>query len=654
MDIKGIVETVDQLPDHAQIGDVYAVRSEGFYYVYQAKWVLVRKLIDQGGEVAPPISLPDGHTDQDVEIAPPISLPDPESPTYPMEPPSAGVPVQPLPGEPEAPAQPLPDEPITEEQKRKLGLGHLIRRRRQRRKSKPNILVIMSDDVGISNLSCYTHGIQGFRTANIDRIAAEGAIFTDAYGQNSCTAGRSAFILGQCPFRTGLTAVGMPGSEHGIPDWTPTLADLLKEEGYRTGQFGKNHLGDWNKHLPTVHGFDEFYGNLYHLNTSEEPEGEFYPKDPAFLASYGPRGVLDCQATDRPPPDIREDPRFGPQGNQRIKDTGPLTRARMPDYDDKEIAPRAESFIKEAARAKEPFFCWVCPSRCHVWTRLKKESEGVTGIGLFGDAILEHDKFVGRLLELLDKLKIADDTIVIWTTDNGAEHASWPDGGNTPFHGEKGTTFEGGFRVPFVMRWPGVIEPGTWENAIFSFEDIVPTLMASAGNPNVVAELKTGRKSRRLRDKTWKVHLDGFDFMPYFLGEVDRAPREYFLYFGQSGQLNAVRWNDWKVSFAHMVGNIFDALREVPANPTINHLRSDPYEVMHLEAGQYMKFYGDQLWLFVPVGQSIAEFVQSLADWPKQLGPLAGPADLNYATSGLANLVLEFKEPRRLFHNFRD
>jgi arylsulfatase A-like enzyme len=569
-------------------------------------------------------------------------------------------PVPPTPGEPDAPpdAQ-LPEggegTQLPERGGRRVAAIRWLHRRKKRRDSKPNILVIMSDDVGISNISAYTHGIQGFRTENIDRLAREGAIFTDCYGQQSCTAGRSAFILGQCPFRTGLTAVGLPGSPHGIPDWAPTLGDLLKEQGYRTGQFGKNHLGDWNKHLPTLHGFDEFYGNLYHLNTSEEPEGEFYPKDPAFLAAYGPRGVLDCRATDRAPPDVREDPRFGPQGNQIIRDTGPLTRARMPNFDDGEVEPRAAKFMSDAVKAKEPFFCWFCPSRLHVFTRLKEESQGKTGVGLYGDGMLEHDNAVGRLLKLLDDLKVADDTIVIWTTDNGAELASWPDGGNTPFHGEKGTTSEGGFRVPFLMRWPGVIDPGTWENAMFSFEDVLPTLMAAAGEDNIVEDLRgAGRRSRRRKDTTWKVHLDGFNFMPYFLGEVDHSPRESFLYFGQTGELNAVRWNDWKVSFAHIEGNMFTGVRSIPAAPTINNLRADPYEVMHMESEMYLRFYADQLWLFVPVGQKIAEFVQSMRGFPNQQGPLAQPSDLNYALISVAEWAARFADPRKFMINAFD
>jgi len=296
---------------------------------------------------------------------------------------------------------------------------------------RPNILVIWGDDIGVHNVSAYNHGIMGYQTPNIDRIAAEGAMFTDAYAQQSCTAGRASFILGQHPFRTGLLTIGMPGSDHGIPDWSPTIADALKDQGYRTGQFGKNHLGDRDEHLPTNHGFDEFFGNLYHLNAEEEPESYYYPQDPEFRERFGPRGVIRASA------------------DGEIEDTGPLTRNRMETVDE-EFLTSALDFIDRSVEAGEPFFVWFNASRMHVWTHLKPESQGVTGIGLYPDGMVEHDGHVGQLLDKLDEHGIADNTIVMYSTDNGAETVTWPDGGTTPFHGEKGTTWEGGFRIPLA------------------------------------------------------------------------------------------------------------------------------------------------------------------------------------------------------------
>ena len=330
---------------------------------------------------------------------------------------------------------------------------------------KPNILVIWGDDIGWANISAYNNGVMGYETPNIDRLAKEGAMFTHYYSQQSCTAGRAAFILGQHPFRTGLLTIGMPGSEHGIPDWAPTLADFLKEEGYATGQFGKNHLGDRDKHLPTAHGFDEFFGNLYHLNAEEEPETYYYPKDPEFRKKYGPRGVIHSYA------------------DGRIEDTGPMTKKRMETADDEMLAAGMK-FIDKAAKEDKPFFMWFTGTRMHVWTRLKAESVGVTGIGLYPDGMVEHDGHVGQLLKQLDDLGIADNTIVIYSTDNGAETISWPDGGITPFHGEKGTTWEGGFRAPCVVRWPGTVKPGSKISEIMSHEDWIPTLMAAVGEPD--------------------------------------------------------------------------------------------------------------------------------------------------------------------------
>jgi arylsulfatase A-like enzyme len=489
---------------------------------------------------------------------------------------------------------------------------------------KPNILVIWGDDIGVHNISAYNHGIMGYQTPNIDRIAKEGALFTDSYAQQSCTAGRASFILGQHPFRTGLLTVGFPGSPHGIPDWTPTIADLLKQQGYATGQFGKNHLGDNNKHLPTVHGFDEFFGNLYHLNAEEEPETYYYPKDPAFKANFGPRGVLHSWATDKDDPTVQ--PRWGVVGKQRIEDTGPLTAARMPTVD-REFYGAADKFIDTAVNGKKPFFVWFNTTRMHVWTHLKKESEGRTGIGLYPDGMVEHDDMVGELLKKLDDMKLTENTIVIYGTDNGAETVTWPDGGITPFHGEKGGTWEGGMRVPMIVRWPGVIKPGTKINDIFSQEDWMPTLLAAAGVPDVKDKLAQGYEAN---GKTFKVHADGYNFLPYFKGEVKKGPREEILYFGQGGEFNAIRWNDWKANFAGVDGNIITGSRKVTTWPLLVNLRADPYENMPFESGMYLRWMGDNLWLFIPMGQKIKEFLITIPQFPFQEGAGFSPADVNY------------------------
>src|SRR6185312_12123793 len=369
----------------------------------------------------------------------------------------------------------------------------------------PNILVIFGDDIGYWNISAYNRGMMGYRTPNIDRIAKEGAIFTDLYAQQSCTAGRAAFITGQSCFRTGLLKVGLPGAKEGLSEKDPTLAELLKPQGYATGQFGKNHLGDRNEFLPTVHGFDEFFGNLYHLNAEQEPENIDYPKDPNFLKTFGPRGVLKCVATDVDDP--TEVPRFGKWGKQKCEDTGPLTVKRMETVDE-EFLGASLDFIDRQHAAGKPFFCWFNSTRMHIYTHLKPESKGKTGLGLVADGMTEFDGMVGQLLKKLDDLGIAGNTIVVFTTDNGAEVFSWPDGGTTPFKGEKNTNWEGGYRVPCAMRWPGVIKPGTEINHITSHEDFVPTLVAAAGEPAVKDKLLIGYEAA---GKTFKVHLDGYD-----------------------------------------------------------------------------------------------------------------------------------------------
>jgi arylsulfatase len=473
----------------------------------------------------------------------------------------------------------------------------------------PNILVIFGDDIGIPQISAYTMGMMGYRTPNIDRIASEGAIFTDAYGQQSCTAGRASFIIGEEPFRTGLLTIGMPGDPHGIQEWMPTIADALKTRGYATGQFGKNHLGDRDEHLPTRHGFDEFFGNLYHLNAEEEPEGYFYPKDPNFRKQFGPRGVLKTSA------------------DGKIEDTGPLNTKRMPTVDEEFLAG-AKDFIDRQAKAQKPFFCWFNSTRMHVFTHLKPESMGKTGMGIHADGMVEHDGHVGQLLKQLDDLGITNNTIVLYTTDNGAEIALWPDGAMTPFRGEKGTTWEGGFRIPMMVRWPGVIKPGTQYNEMITLMDWFPTFCAAAGEPNIKDKMKAGFQAG---SKTFKVHLDGYNFLPFFKGESKEPPREAMFYFDQGGNLNAVRWKDWKVSFAvNSEGNIATATREVPAWANITNLRMDPYERGSKEGGEAMKFIAQQMWLLVPIQAKVKEFFSDFAEFPYQAGSSLNAAGINY------------------------
>ncbi len=487
---------------------------------------------------------------------------------------------------------------------------------------KPNILVIWGDDIGVHNISAYNRGVMGYKTPNIDRIADEGGIFTHYYAQQSCTAGRASFVTGQHPFRTGLLTIGMPGSEHGIPDWAPTLGDLLKEEGYMTAQFGKNHLGDRDKHLPTNHGFDEFFGNLYHLNAEEEPETYYYPKDPGFRKKYGPRGVIKSSA------------------DGKIEDTGPMTKKRMETADEEFLAAGLD-FIERSHKAGKPFFVWFNTTRMHVWTRLKEQSEGVTGIGLYPDGMVEHDGHVGQLLDKLEELGLDKNTIVIYSTDNGAETATWPDGGITPFHGEKGTTWEGGMRVPAVVRWPDMIKPGSEFDEIMSHEDWIPTLMTAVGKPGIVEKLKDGYTAN---GKQWKVHLDGYDFTPFFTGESKTSPREEIFYFGQGGELNAVRWKDWKVNFAGISGNIATGVR-LPTNwPLIVHLKADPYEMMPFHSEMYIRWYADNMWLFVPIQEMIAEFIGSLNGYPFQEGMDLNAAGINYNSLKALKVLEELKD----------
>jgi arylsulfatase A-like enzyme len=491
----------------------------------------------------------------------------------------------------------------------------------------PNILVIFGDDIGISQVSAYTMGLMGYRTPNIDRIAAEGAIFTDSYGQQSCTAGRASFILGMEPFRTGLLTIGMPGDPHGITDWMPTIADVMKTKGYATGQFGKNHLGDQDKHLPTNHGFDEFFGNLYHLNAEEEPQGYFYPKDPEFKKKYGPRGVIRSSA------------------DGKIEDTGPLDTKRMETIDEEFLAA-AKDFIDRQHKANKPFFVWFNSTRMHVFTHLKKESYGKTGEGIEADGMVEHDGHVGQLLKQLDDLGIANDTIVVYTTDNGAELALWPDGGMTPFHGEKGTTWEGGMRVPMMVRWPGVVKPGSQINDIVTLMDWMPTFATAVGIPDLKEKMKTGFASGT---KTFKVHLDGYDLTSLLKGEAKTPPRDVVYYFDQGGNLNAIRWNDWKLSFAiASEGNIATATRERPSWALIANLRMDPYERGMKEGGNWTDFLARNIWLLVPIQGKVKEFFADFNDYPYQEGSTLNPSGINYGFLRQQDALKRLKELERL------
>jgi len=478
---------------------------------------------------------------------------------------------------------------------------------------KPNILVIWGDDIGWFNPSCYHHGVMGYNTPNIDRVAREGALFTDWYGQQSCTAGRAAFITGQSPIRTGLTKVGLPGADLGLQPEDPTIADLLRPLGYVTGQFGKNHLGDRDEFLPTAHGFDEFFGNLYHLNAEEEPEHPDYPKDPRFHQRFGPRGVLHCRAN--------------PDGSQKIEDTGPLTRKRMETVDEEFLAASLE-FMERAHEQGKPFFCWWNSTRMHIFTHLKEESHGVTGLGLYPDGMVEHDGHVGQLLHKLDELGITEDTIVMYSTDNGAEVMSWPDGGSTPFRAEKDTNWEGGWRVPCLMRWPGVIEPGTVSNEIFSHTDVLPTLLAAAGEPDIVEKCKRGHKAGK---KTFKVHIDGYNLLPFLSDEVAESPRKAFFYWSDDGDLVALRFQQWKVCFMEQRGHGLGVWQEPFVSlrlPKIFNVRSDPFERGDSDASMfYDKWLADHAFLLVPAQGLVGVFLKTFDEFPPRQRPASFSID---------------------------
>ena len=466
---------------------------------------------------------------------------------------------------------------------------------------KPNILVIWGDDIGQFNISAYNMGMMGYKTPNIDRIASEGAVFTDWYGQQSCTAGRAAFITGQSPMRTGLTKVGLPGAPEGMKKEDPTIAGLLKPLGYMTGQFGKNHLGDRDEMLPTNHGFDEFFGNLYHLNAEQEPEHPDYPKDPEFKKKFGPRGVIHSYA------------------DGRIEDTGPLTIKRMETVDE-EVTVAALDFMERAVKADKPFFVWWNSTRMHIWTHLKPESAGKTGLGVYADGMVEHDGMVGQLLDKLDELGVADNTIVMYSTDNGAEVFSWPDGGTTMFRNEKATQWEGGFRVPTAIKWPGTIKPGTVINNIGAHEDMLSTLLAAAGNSNVKEELLKGKK---VGGMNYKVHLDGYDLGPAFRGEAE-WPRQEFLYWTDDGQVAALRYNNWKITFLRQDHHGIDVWTQPFTTlraPMLANLRMDPFERAWEESIGYERWWVDHMFVFAPAGAYVGKWLQSFREFPPRQKP---------------------------------
>ena len=478
----------------------------------------------------------------------------------------------------------------------------------------PNILVIWGDDVGQSNISAYTMGMMGYQTPNIDRIADEGMIFTDYYGEQSCTAGRSSFITGQSVFRTGLSKVGLPGAELGLKEEDPTIAALLKAQGYATGQFGKNHLGDRDEHLPTNHGFDEFFGNLYHLNAEEEPENEDYPGDmvladgSTFREKFGPRGVIHSWAN--------------PDGTQRIEDTGPLTKKRMETVDD-ETSARALDFIREQEAAGTPWFVWWSGTRMHFRTHVSDErmawcKEQYPNADEYTCGMVEHDMHIGRFLDLLDELGIADNTIVFYSTDNGPHYNTWPDAAATPFRGEKNTNWEGGWRVPALVRWPGKIASGTVTNEIVHHMDWFPTFLAAAGEPDVKAELKAG--GVRAIGRSYKVHLDGYNILPLLTGETEKSPRHEIFYFSDDGDLTALRYDDWKLIFMEQRAEAtFQAWMEpfVPLRmPLIFNLRRDPYERAQITSNTYFDWLLDRAYLVVPAQTYVSNFLATFQEFP--------------------------------------
>jgi arylsulfatase A-like enzyme len=469
----------------------------------------------------------------------------------------------------------------------------------------PNVLIIWGDDVGYWNVSAYNQGMMGYRTPNIDRIAREGGLFTDWYGQQSCTAGRSSFITGQVGFRTGNLKVGLPGAPEGLQARDVTIAEALKARGYKTGQFGKNHLGDRDEHLPTAHGFDEFFGSLYHLNAEEEPENPDYFKDPAMRKRFATRGVLHSWANS--------------DGTQKIELTGPLNKKRMETVDE-EFTREALRFMDESKKENKPFFLWWNSTRMHIWTHLKASSEGKTGLGIYPDGMVEHDGMVGQLLDKLKELGLEENTIVMYSTDNGAEKFTWPDGGTSPFRNEKASNWEGAYRVPTAIRWPGVIKPGTVFNDIFAHEDMFPTLLAAAGDSDVTTKLLKGMA---IGKKTFKVHLDGYNITDALAGKTP-SPRRSFFYFNDDGSLVGLRYDQWKIVFAEQRTTGFDVWQEpfvALRLPKIFNLRSDPFETADHESINYGRWRVDHTFVLVPAQQYVGQFLTTFKEYPPSQKP---------------------------------
>ena len=469
------------------------------------------------------------------------------------------------------------------------------------KEKKPNILVIWGDDIGWDNPGIYNRGMMGYKTPNIDKIGHDGIMFTDYYSQQSCTAGRSAFITGQSPYRTGLTKVGLPGAKEGLSALDPTIAELLKNHGYATGQFGKNHLGDRDEHLPSNHGFDEFLGNLYHLNAEEEPENEDYPKDVEFRKKFGPRGVIHSFA------------------DGKIEDTGPLTKKRMETID-QETKVAAIDFMKKSVKNDDPFFVWYNSTLMHVWTHLTDDEANKTGLGLYADGMTKLDKIVGELTQTLTDLGIEENTIVIFGTDNGAEIIFWPDGGMTPFRGEKATTWEGGFRAPCLIKWPAKIKPNQVSNELISGEDWLPTFLAAAGESDVKEKLLKGHSAN---GKNFKVHLDGYNMLPMLTGEVENSPRKEIFYFDDDGNLNAYRYNRWKLHFRIQENHGFDVWQKGYTDlrfPQLIDLKGDPYERAPHDSEDYNHWMAERMFVLVPAQAKIKDFLMTFKDFPQRQG----------------------------------
>jgi arylsulfatase A-like enzyme len=508
--------------------------------------------------------------------------------------------------------------------------------------NQPNILILWGDDVGMWNISAFSDGQMGYRTPNIDRLRNEGVKFTDFYGQQSCTAGRAAFITGQNPLRTGLTKVGLPGAPVGLHAEDPTIADLLKSVGYATGQFGKNHLGDRNEYLPTVHGFDEFFGNLYHLNAEEEPELPDYPKEPGFKERFGPRGVLHCIATDKDDPTV--DPRFGRVGKQIIKDSGPLTKKRMETVDE-EITANAISWMEKQVTANKPFFLWYNATAMHVRTHLAAKNRGKSGQDDYSDRMVTHDEQIGQMLDKVDQLGIADNTFIMYSTDNGPENDTWPDGANTPYRSQKDTNWEGAWRVPCFMRWPGKIKANSTLNDIVSHQDMLPTLLAAAGEPNINQKLLDGYKAG---DKTFNVHIDGINVLPYLTGQVKESPRTNYFYVSDDGGIMAVRTGDYKLIFQEQLAEKLRVWQQPFVQlrlPYIVHLRRDPFERALDNSNTYYDWMFDHIPQLYLVQAIVAAQIDNYVKYPPR--QKAASFNLDTVMAQLGPAIKAYQEKKK-------